>query len=160
MNPEERVAAVAALRQMVVDSGDTETIEELYELCVVGIRFFAAPRSADADFHLHWNGVDWDLVEGPVPLPPSPQHWWRGVQMRALRYGIRLPMTPPTESIKHWEAGAAMGWYVHEHLEEDLGIAKSKRRIPSMDQMTNGRTKCKMHHEPIINGHCPVVGCT
>jgi hypothetical protein len=153
----DRGIAVAALQQMLTDQGDTDPWESLYELRQLGSAMYAEPKDIDADFHLHWNGVEWDVAHGALPHPPGPRHWWRGVRIRAIRYGVRTPVTVPEAALRRWEEGMAMSWYTQHHLEDDLGL---KRKIPTLDEFITAREKCRFHHEPITDDGCVVAGCT
>lgn len=157
MKIEERAVAVAALRQMLVDQGDDEPMEQLYELRPLGTALFAEPRDVDADFHLHWDGKEWQVEHGPLPHPPEPRHWWRLVRIHARRFGVRLPATIPEAALCRWEDGMAAAWYAQHHLERDMKM--KEHRIPSLEEKCSGGPLCTFHHEPMINDHCPVEGC-
>lgn len=157
MNAQERAAAVTALRQMLIDQGDEETLEQLYELRTLGSALYAEPKDIDADFHLHWTGVEWVVEHGALPHPPEPRHWWRRVRIQARRYGVKLPVTIPDAAMRRWEEGMAAGWYVQHHLEKDIGMKEHK--IPTLDEKCTAKEQCRYHHEPIMNDNCPVEGC-
>lgn len=149
---EERAVASAVLAAYADDV--------VLELRQVGIRLYASPDDPEADYHLSWDGVDWQLMEGPVPLPPGPRHWWRVVRMMAFRYGVRLPITPPIEAEQRWAEDMAAGWYVQHHLLADMGMEFETPPIPTLEEYLRATNRCPTHHEPVRErAGCPVAGC-
>jgi hypothetical protein len=124
-------------------------------------RFYGSSRDPEAEFHLAWDGVAWRLCDGSVPLPQGPRHWWRKVQMMALRFGIRLPVTPPQESIEQWEKGMSASWYTQHHVLEDVGMVFDECPIPTLDEYLRAHERCPLHHEAVrAESGCTVAGCS
>lgn len=159
MRPEERAEAVSKLRAILTDQGDAEPMETLYDLRTTGSKLFAVPRDIDADFHLAWDGLDWQLLSGPMATAAA--HWWRTVRIVGRRYGVSAPMTCTEAALNAWGEGMSSGWYAREHLERDLGIPEDEWRIPTIKQTCTVKAKCDLHHEPLLEsvGGCPVSGC-
>jgi hypothetical protein len=154
---EDRVAAITRLKQDLLDQGDEQPWEEQFDLRTVGVRLFVAPKDPGADYHMRWDGAEWHLEEGPVPLPPGPRHWWRAVMILAAHYGVRLPMTVPEKAVKMFDEGMSSYWYARHHLEADMGVAEDERAIPTLEQIVKARKHCELHHEPLVDDECPAA---
>ena len=155
---EERASAARALHDMVKENDPADSPDLLYEIRNIGLRLFAVPRDVSADYHLRWDGAEWQLEEGPVATGAS--HWWRACRIWARRYGLNLPITCPEAALQAWGDGMSSSFYVSDHLEADMGFPEDERVVPTLAQKTAPGPICPQHREPIRENHgCPVVGC-